>query len=714
MTFAKLVEAVKLYNPGVNVQRLSEAFEFAAHAHQGQTRDSGDAYIQHPLNVALILAEMQMDITTLEAALLHDVVEDTVVEIDEIDRHFGSETALLVDGVTKLSRIDFQSREEQQVENLRKMFLAMAKDFRVVLIKLADRLHNMRTLRHLPEDRQRRIARETLDIYAPLAHRLGMWKIKWELEDLALRYFDPTEYYSLVHRVAKKRKEREGFIATVLETFEQTLGGLGIEAEIQGRPKHFYSIYNKMKQESKAFNEIFDLLGLRVIVGTVKECYAVLGAVHNLWKPIPGRFKDYIAMPKSNMYQSLHTTVIGPNGEPLEIQIRTHEMNETAEFGMAAHWRYKEGRPFHDIDEKFAWLRHLLEWQHESEDAREFMEALRIDLFMDEVFVFTPKGDVKSLPTGSTPVDFAYTVHTDIGHRCIGARVNGKMVPLDYKLSSGDIVEVVTAKQLSGPSQDWLTFAKTAKAKNKIRQWFREERREEDIAHGRDLIEKEMRKQGLEVHENLKPERLLEGARRLGFTEAEDILAAVGSGKVSPGMAVTRMVGERETQEEPSSEQERDLKIERHDSQGIRVQGVSNLLVRLSRCCNPLPGDEIVGYVTRGRGVSIHRRDCPNIQNEPQHDARLVEVEWDIAPRGGYIVDVSIEAVDRLGLLADVVNVLAETKAPLVGVNAHTGRSHLAHISLQLEVNHIEHLNNVLKRVRRVDGVLQAYRGGGS
>lgn len=713
MTFAKLSESVKSYNPAANIQRLSEAYEFAARAHQGQKRDSGDAFIQHPLHVALILAEMEMDVTTLVAAILHDVVEDTDVQITEIQERFGAEVALLVDGVTKLSRIDFQSREEQQVENLRKMFLAMAKDFRVVLIKLADRLHNMRTLKHLPEDRQLRIARETLSIYAPLAHRLGMWMIKWELEDLALRYFDPTEYYSLVHHVAKKRKEREGYLETVTATLDESLKSLGIGAEIQGRPKHFYSIYNKMKQENKSFNEIFDLLGLRVIVNTVKECYAVLGEVHHLWKPIPGRFKDYIAMPKSNMYQSLHTTVIGPNGEPLEIQIRTHEMHVTAEYGMAAHWRYKEGREAQDFEDKFAWLRHLLEWQRESGDTEEFMERLRIDLFMDEVFVFTPKGDVKNLPSGSTIVDFAYAVHTDIGNRCIGGRVNGKMVPLDYQLSNGDIVEVVTAKQNAGPSRDWLGFVKTTKAKNKIRQWFREERRDESIESGRDSLEKELRKQGLEIHDNLKHDKLLEGAKRLGFTEADDLLEAVGSGRVSPGMAVTRIVGEREIAQPQQNEELPEFKHLPGGTTGIRVQGVPNLLVRLSRCCNPVPGDDIVGYVTRGRGVSVHRRDCANAQLSPDHTERTVEVDWDIAAAGGYTVDVDIEAVDREGLLTDIINAISEIKAPINAVNARAGRSHLAHIGLTLQVDHLEHLNNLLKRLRRVGGVLQATRGGG-
>jgi len=513
--------------------------------------------------------------------------------------------------------------------------------------------------------------------------------------------------------VAKKRREREGYLDGVMVTLNETLRGRGIEADIQGRPKHFYSIYNKMKRENKAFAEIFDLLGLRVIVSTVKDCYAVLGEIHNLWKPIPGRFKDYIAMPKSNMYQSLHTTVIGPNGEPLEIQIRTKEMHETAEFGMAAHWRYKEGAGAKDFEDKFSWLRHLLEWQRESGDPEEFLESLRIDLFMDEVFVFTPRGDVKSLQSGSTPVDFAYTVHTDVGNRCIGAKVNGKLVPLDYKLVNGDIIEIVTSKQATGPSLDWLAFVQSSKAKSKIRQWFREERRDEDLAHGRELLEKELRKQGLEVSENLKQDKLLEGAKRLGFLEAEDLVVAVGSGKVSAGMAVGRIIGDRETVQQPIGEEEKEIRQTSDGLHGIRVQGVSNLLVRLSRCCSPLPGDEIVGYVTRGRGVSIHRKDCPNLTQENPGNERYVEVEWDAVSAGSYPVDVDIEAVDRTGLLADVVNALAEIKAPLMRVNAQTGRSRLAHVSLTVEVNHIEHLNNILKRIRRVDGVLQAYRGGG-
>lgn len=714
VSLEKLIKTVKSYNPNANIKKLEEVYEFAAKAHKGQKRDSGDAYIQHPLNVAQILAEMQMDMTTLCAAILHDVVEDTDVVISDIEAKFGSEVAMLVDGVTKLSKIDFQTQEQRQAENLRKMFLAMAKDFRVVLIKLADRTHNMNTLKYLPEDRQRRIAQETLDIYAPLAHRLGMWKIKWELEDLAFRYFDPTEYYRLVHMVAKKRKEREGYLDGVMATLNETLKKRGIEADIQGRPKHFYSIYNKMKKENKAFSEIFDLLGLRVIVDTVKDCYAVLGEIHNLWKPIPGRFKDYIAMPKSNMYQSLHTTVIGPNGEPLEIQIRTKEMHETAEFGMAAHWRYKEGAAAKEFEEKFAWLRHLLEWQRESSNAEEFLETLRIDLFMDEVFVFTPKGDVRSLQSGSTPVDFAYTVHTDIGNRCIGAKVNGKLVPLDYKLVNGDIIEIITSKQATGPSLDWLAFVQTSKAKSKIRQWFREERRDENLTHGRELLEKELRKQGLEVGENLKPDKLLEGAKRLGFLEPDDLVVAVGSGKVSAQMAVARIIGDRDTTPPPTAEEEKEVHHTSEGIHGIRVQGVSNVLVRLSRCCSPLPGDEIVGYVTRGRGVSIHRKDCPNLAQDNPTKERYVDVEWDAVSTGSYAVDVDIEAVDRTGLLADVVNALAEIKAPLMRVNAQTGRSRLAHVSLTVEVNHIEHLNNILKRIRRVDGVLQAYRGGGA
>lgn len=703
----EVLEKIRKYAPDAALDVVTRAYAFAARAHAGQQRDSGDSFIFHPLGVATILAELEMDVTTIAAGLLHDVIEDTPVTLAGIKAEFGHELGVLVDGVTKLGRLPFMSREEQQAENLRKMFLAMAQDIRVVVIKLADRLHNMRTLGHLPWDRQARIARETLEIYAPLAHRLGMWRIKWELEDLALRYLEPGEYYKLVERVAKKRKEREGLIEEAKAILKKSLEDGRIPCELQGRAKHFYSIYEKMRVKGKTFEEIYDLIAIRVVVNTVRDCYAVLGTIHSLWKPIPGRFKDYIAMPKSNMYQSLHTTVIGPKGEPLEIQIRTWDMHRTAEYGIAAHWRYKEGtHTTSEFEEKMSWLRQLLEWQRDLKDVHDFMETLKIDLFKDEVFVFTPKGDVKSLPAGSSPVDFAYNVHTDVGHRCIGAKVNGKIVPLDYQLTNGDIVEILTSKGTGGPSLDWLAFVKTSKARSKIRQWVREERREEAVPRGRDLLEKELRRQGLEVHENLKDERLLAAAKRLGFDDPEDLLAAVGDGKVSPSMVAGRLAPEREEKEPTQLAPRR----RRASGQGIKVKGVDNVLIRMARCCSPVPGDEIIGYITRGKGISVHRRDCPNIAWLRSSPERNIEVEWEFGEENSYPVELEIEAIDRVALLANIMSAITELRANISAVNARTTRDHVAVVNIVVDISSIDHLNSIMSRVRRVHGVTDVHR----
>ncbi|HOK71952.1 MAG TPA: bifunctional (p)ppGpp synthetase/guanosine-3',5'-bis(diphosphate) 3'-pyrophosphohydrolase, partial [Bacillota bacterium] len=540
-TLEELLAKAGANRPDADLSVIERAWDYARDAHDGQVRESGEPYFDHPVAVAFILADMNLDPNTIAAGLLHDVIEDTGRSYEEISQVFGSEIATLVDGVTKLSRMDFKSREEQQAESLRKMFVAMAKDIRVILIKLADRLHNMQTLDFSPPDKQKRVAGETLEIYAPLAHRLGMWRMKWELEDLSLRYLDTDAYYDLVEKVATKRQEREGYIEEARETLEAALTEIGISAEIQGRPKHFYSIYRKMEKQGKDFSEIWDLMGLRVIVGTLRECYAVLGAVHSIWKPIPGRFKDYVAMPKSNMYQSLHTTVIGPRGEPLEIQIRTWEMHRTAEYGIAAHWRYKEGGGGGDFEDKITWLRQILEWQKETRNGTEFVETLKVDLFSDEVYVFTPRGDVKTLPAGSTPIDFAYSVHTDVGHSCSGARVNGRMVPLNTKLATGDIVEIITSKSQAGPSRDWLAIAKTSKAKGKIRQWLKEEQREASVEQGKELVEKELKKLGLQVRANMKEERLLEVAQKFSYQSTDDLLASVGYGKLSAAQVVTKL-----------------------------------------------------------------------------------------------------------------------------------------------------------------------------
>jgi GTP pyrophosphokinase len=701
----KMAEAHIDYDPAA----IRRVYDFAAQAHAGQKRDSGEDYIVHPLEVASILIDIGLDAVSIQASLLHDVVEDTGVPIEEIRERFGDKVAELVDGVTKLSRISFLSKQEQQMENLRKMFLAMAHDIRVILIKLADRLHNMRTLKSLPVERQQRIAKETLEVYAPLTHRLGMWRIKWELEDLSLRYLEPKAYYDLVEKVAMKRQEREGYIQEVVDTLRTKLSEeMGIKAELQGRPKHFYSIYQKMQKQSKAFEEIYDLMALRVIVGTVQDCYEVLGVVHTIWKPMPGRFKDYIAVPKSNMYQSLHTTVIGGNGEPLEIQIRTKEMHRTAEYGIAAHWQYKEGGPNNDdLRSKIAWLRHLLEWQHDVSDADEFMENLKVGLFEDEVFVFSPKGDVKNLPAGSTSVDFAYSIHTNIGHQCVGAKVNGRLVPLDYPLKNGDIIQIITSKQGSGPSRDWLKFVKTTKAKNRIRQWLHEQRREEFILLAREMLEKELRKKDMEVHENLKSEVLLEAAKRLGFVSVEDLLAAVGDGKLTPGSVVSKIIDEKEPERKKLPQPGERTASSRRSKQGVRVRGVDNLLIRFSRCCNPVPGDAIVGYITRGKGVAIHRVDCVNLPND--NEARYIEVEWDNTEGSFYPVDIEVEAEDRVNLLLDIMNAIAGLKLYMSAAKART-RKGQALISMTLDIASLEVVQDAIRRIKKVAGVSRVYR----
>lgn len=707
VTIEELLKKIGDTKPEADLIKLKAAYEFAKTAHQGQKRDSGEDFIQHPLEVAAIIYDLGMDTTSIIAAFLHDVVEDTDFSIEQIQKQFGNEVAVLVDGVTKLSRLAFQSKQEQQMENLRKMFLAMTQDLRVIIIKLADRLHNMRTLKHLPLEKQRSIAQETLEIYAPLSHRLGMWKIKWELEDLALRYLEPDAYYDLVNKVAKKRQEREGFISEVKQTLQRALAEIEIKAEVQGRPKHFYSIYGKMQEQGKDFSEIYDLMGLRVIVSSVQDCYEVLGIVHTLWKPIPGRFKDYVAMPKSNMYQSLHTTVIGPNGEPLEIQIRTWEMHRTAEYGIAAHWLYKENGPDDkDLREKVAWLRHLIEWQGEMKDTEEFMETLRIGLFIDEVFVFTPKGDVKNLPAGSTPVDFAYSIHSALGHQCVGAKVNGRLVPIDYQLKNGDIIQIITSKQSTGPSRDWLQFVKTSKAKNRIRQWLREQHREENIQIGRELIERELKKRGVDVQESLRQEALIDAAKKLGFGDTVDLLAAVGDLKVTANLVLTKLGIEKEPAKAVKQESE-EKRRSRRPGQGIKVRGVDNLLIRFSKCCNPVPGDAIIGYTTRGKGVSIHRRDCPNLVNEDPE--RIIEVAWDQGATGTYPVDIEIEGIDRVNILTDIMNAISEMNLYLDAAKARTKKGS-AFINLTLEISHSDQIQNIFKRVKKVSGVFRVYR----
>ncbi|BAS28462.1 RelA/SpoT family protein [Limnochorda pilosa] len=717
--FETLVQRVLTYNPQADAGLLRRAYETAQEAHRNQRRDSGVAYVRHPLEVALLLSELELDVVTLAAGLLHDVLEDTPITREELEERFGSEVLLLVDGVTKLSRIPTQSREEHQAQSLRKMFLAMAEDLRVIVIKLADRLHNMRTLDPLPPERQRKIARETLEIFAPLAHRLGMWSIKWEMEDEAFRYMNPEAYYSLAQRLAKKRKEREAEVQEALELLRRRLEEAGFKADIFGRPKHLYSIYQKMQRQQKDLNEIYDLIAVRVVVETVRDCYGVLGLVHTLWTPIPGRFKDYIAMPKSNLYQSLHTTVVGPKGDPLEIQIRTREMHRIAEKGIAAHWLYKEGyRSNEEFEKKVAWLREVMEWLREMRDPQEFMETLKIDLFEDEVFVFTPKGDVRSLPTGSTPVDFAFSIHTDIGLHCAGAKVNGRIVPLNHRLRNGEFVEILTAKN-AAPSQDWLSFVKTSKARSKIRAFLKEARRAEMTQRGRELLEAEARRLGVEPGE-LSVDRIEDAAKRAGLAAEDDFYAQVGFGSWTVNQALGRVLGEsrlkdlRRRWRLAHHRGGRRARVQPH--QMVRVPGLENVLIRFSKCCSPVPGDEIIGYITRGRGVSIHRRDCPNTEALGEQEEREIAVEW-VAPAsvGGqplsFPVEIEVEAVDRTNLLTQVMDAVSQQgKMNIEAVNARTTRGKVAYINLVVDITDTRQMDEVMERLQRVKGVSRVSR----
>mgnify|MGYP001355582242 CR=1 FL=1 len=712
VTIEHLIEKASVYMPERDLPQLKEAYVFAKRAHSGQVRKSGVPYIYHPLAVADILVGLEMDTATVVAAILHDVAEDTNVTLEEIEATFGKTIARLVDGVTKLGRIRYKSQEEQQAENHRKMIVAMAEDIRVILIKLADRLHNMRTLKHLPEEKQRRIANETLEIFSPLAHRLGISTIKWELEDIALRYINPQQYYRIVNLMQKKRAEREEYLDTVIDKMRERLADMDIEADVSGRPKHIYSIYRKMTMKNKQFNQIYDLLAVRIIVNSIKDCYAVLGIIHTLWKPMPGRFKDYIAMPKPNMYQSLHTTVIGPKGEPLEAQIRTWEMHRTAEFGVAAHWRYKEGKQKqHSLEDRLSWFRQILEWQQDATDAQEFMESLKMDLFSDAVFVFTPKGDVIELPANSVPLDFAYRIHTEVGNRCIGAKVNGKIVPLDHKLKTGDIVEILTSKHSYGPSQDWLNIAQSSNARGKIRNWFKKERREENVAKGREAVEREIKKQGFDVDAVLTDEGIAGVAGKFNFSGEEDMMAAVGYGGITAAQIVTRLTEKLRKAEDNVTalpEVKTVPKQRKKLAQGVRVKGVDNLLVRFSRCCNPVPGDDIVGFVTRGRGVSIHRTDCPNVQTEEEE--RLIPVEWEGTPDQSFNVDLEITGMDRRGLVNDVLQVVTEAKTNMTAVSGKVKKNRMAVINISISIRNLEHLHSVVERIKRLKDIYSVQR----
>ncbi len=709
LTVSELLRIADHLNPE-DRELVRKAYERAAIAHKGQRRLSGEEYVNHPLEVAAILADLELDAETLAAALLHDTVEDTALTAEEVKAEFGPEVARLVEGVTKLGRISLRSDQQQQAENIRKMMVAMAEDLRVVLIKLADRLHNMRTLDPLPEVKRRKISRETLDIYAPLAHRLGIGQVKWELEDLAFRNLEPEAYGDVVKRIARKRHDRESLVSDLREILARELESVGIKADITGRPKHIYSVWQKMNREHKDFTEIYDLSAIRVLVDTVHDCYGVLGVVHSLWKPVPGRFKDYVAMPKSNGYQSLHTTVITHTGEPIEIQIRTQEMHRVAEFGVAAHWTYKEGGRDGgkdggrgaSFDQKLSWLRSLLEWQSDLGDAESFLDTVKIDLFQDEVYVFTPKGDVLNLPADSTPVDFAYRIHTEVGHRCIGAKVNGRMVPLDYELKNGEIIEILTSKGPHGPSRDWLSFVKSASAKERIRKWFKSQRREENVAKGRDLLDKELHRMHRVNLADLPEDKLVEIANVHKFPTLDDFLAAVGYGDVSPHsvvmrMALTSAAGEGDLRSIP-------LIPNVQPTPRVLVRGEKGILTKVAPCCQPLPGDAIVGYTTRGRGVTVHRADCINAINAPDQ-ARVVPVDWDSEATQIYPVAIKIEAWDRQGLLRDIATVVAENRVNMSALEVHVYDDKTAVVSATVEIDSLAQLSRLMEKLESVRDV---------
>ena len=738
--YSDVIERVRRYHPSDDISLIEKGYEVARKAHEGQKRKSGEPYIIHPLYVALILADLELDKETITAGLLHDVVEDTIMTREQITEEFGSDVALLVDGVTKLEKLklsgDYRDKthvqQEMQARNLRKMFLAMAKDIRVILIKLADRLHNMRTLAHMPPEKQIRIAQETIDIYSPIASRLGISKIKVELDDLALKYLKPDVYYDLVEKVAQRKSEREKYVQEIAVEVQKHIADAGIEGKVDGRVKHFFSIYKKMVNQGKALDQIYDLFAVRIIVNSVKDCYAALGIIHEMYKPIPGRFKDYIAMPKPNMYQSLHTTLIGPTGQPFEIQIRTFAMHRAAEYGIAAHWKYKEesdGRnPENKEEEKLAWLRQILEWQRDMSDNKEFMDLLKsdLDLFSDSVYCFTPRGEVKNLPAGSTPIDFAYSIHSAVGNRMIGARVNGKLVNIDYRIHNGDRIEIMTSQNSKGPSPDWLSIAKSASTRNKINQWFRREMKEENIATGKELMSTYSKSKGYVLSELLKPEYKDAILRKYGFREWDAVLAAIGHGGLKEGQIVNKL---HELYEEDHKKQLSDEEVLKEIAEhrphmhskgqgSIVVKGIQDVAVRFSKCCNPVPGDEIVGFVTRGRGVSIHRADCVNVVNlDEENMARIIEASWvdgaQDKKEAGFVSEINIYANDRAGLLNDITKNFFERNINILKVNTMTSKHGIATLTISFEVKSIEELQEICGKLQNIKGVQAVKRTNG-
>ena len=719
----------KEYMNETHIKFIEKAIYFATYAHKDQIRKSGEAYIVHPIQVAGILAELKLDPDTIATGFLHDVVEDTGFSIDDIEYEFGKDVAFLVEGVTKLGKIKYKSHAEQQAENHRKMLLAMANDLRVIMVKLADRLHNLRTLKFHKPEKQRMIAEETLEIYAPLAHRLGMNKIKWELEDTSLRYLNPQQYYRIVHLMNSKRDEREEYINTTIENIKEATKDLEIDAVIYGRPKHIYSIYRKMKDQKKQFSEIYDLLAIRVLVESIKDCYAVLGAIHTKWKPMPGRFKDYIAIPKANMYQSIHTTVIGPGGRPVEIQIRTFEMHRVAEYGVAAHWAYKEGnkeKVTNDpLQKQLDWFKDLIELQNETKDAKDFMNSVKEDIFGDKVYVFTPKGDVSELPLGSGPLDFAYNIHTEVGNKTVGAKVNNKIVPLNYQLKTGDIVEVLTSANSFGPSRDWINLVYTTRAKNKIKRFFKLQDRDENIIKGRELLEKQITELGFNFKDFMTKQGMKDIAARFNFGTEEDLLASIGFGEISYQTVANKMTDKarkeiedqkvvetafEKTTTQGQKKESQKMKI-RHEG-GVIIEGVDNLLIRLSRCCNPVPGDDIVGYITKGRGISVHRKDCPNVQLPESEQNRLIEVDWEDTANTGqqYDTQLVVEGYNRNGLLNEVLNVINSTTKSLNSVNGKVDANKMATISVNIGIMNTHQLDFIVDKIKQIPDVYSVRR----
>ncbi|MEG2519918.1 MAG: bifunctional (p)ppGpp synthetase/guanosine-3',5'-bis(diphosphate) 3'-pyrophosphohydrolase [Christensenellaceae bacterium] len=693
-------------------EEVKKAFDMAQKAHEGQLRHSGEPFFTHPLAVTDIIADLGLDNTAIIAGILHDAVEDTDLTIEDVEREFNSEIVKLVDGVTKLKNYEFLSREEQQWESLRKMFLAMASDIRVVIIKLADRLHNMRTLKYQSENKQIEKAKETLEIYAPLAHRLGISTIKWELEDLSLKFLEPDAYFEIANKIASTRSEREKQINSVIAQLEEKLIDFKIKAEIEGRPKHIYSIYKKMKDKNKVFEEVYDLIAVRIIVSTIKDCYGVLGLVHTMWKPIPLRFKDYIAVPKQNMYQSLHTTLLGEDGRPFEVQIRTYDMHRTAEYGIAAHWKYKEGDNA-GMNSKLTWLKELMEWQTDMKDSKEFMETLKIDIFSDNVFVFTPKGDVKDFVNGATPLDFAYSVHSAIGNKCIGAKINGKIVTLDYKLKTGDIVEIITSKAATGPSRDWLKIAKTTQARSKIKQWFKKELKEENIVKGKEMLEKEAKRQGYALHELLNKDWLSVLYKRFTLNSQEDMFAAVGYGAITVNQILFKLIEQYKIANKIDTDVET-VNIIKKSSKGaqgdITVKGSTGLAVRFAKCCNPVPGDDIVGYITRGRGVCVHTKDCKNLREMGVDEERLIDVAWVNNQKSSYNVEIQIIAHDRPGLMVEISQTMYNTNRDITAINARSSKNGLASISLRSNITSVDDLNDLINKLQSLKGVQEVFR----